>query len=68
VKENVRDETVRVAATAALVAAGGGGSLLGAGEPGRGFAVLAGTLMNVQVAGDQAVHLVQAKNLTSPQR
>ncbi len=64
VKENVADQGARLALTAALVAAGGGGSLLGAGAPGKGFAVIAGTPMRVQVAGEQVVHVVPAKNVT----
>ena len=59
-KENVRDQAVTLAATAALVAAGGGGPLLGAGAPGKGFAVLAGTPMSVQVSGDQIVRAPKA--------
>jgi len=65
IKKNVADETVTLAATAALVAAGGGGSLMGAGAPGTGFAVLAGTPMSVQIAGDQAVHVAPSTNVTA---
>ena len=60
VKENVRDQNVRLAATAALATAGGGGPLLGAGAPGKGFAVLAGMPMSVQVSGDQIVRAPKA--------
>lgn len=67
-KQNVGDETARLAATAALVAAGGGGSLMGAGAPGRGFAVLAGTLTTVRVAGDHVVRVVETKNTTPPEK
>jgi hypothetical protein len=49
-KENVRDQVARTALTAAI-----GGPLLGAGAPGKGFAVLAGAPITVQVAGDQVV-------------
>jgi len=58
--ENVGDEAARLAATAALVAAGGSGSLIGAGAPGTGFAVLAGTPMTAVVSGDQVVRAPEA--------
>jgi len=70
IKQNVVDEAATLAVTAALVAAGGYGPLplMGAGAPGWGFAVLAGTLTSVRVAGDHAVRVVETQNATPPEK